>query len=113
MDAILSTDNYLDLLDLDDENKVTKCGDAFVTLLYLITTRYENISKPFFKLKFLDFQLELLDDFRIRLLQLSNIECNDLKYSKLPFILNTVDFLENILNEWGSNLVIFFKTTKF
>ncbi|KAJ8928351.1 hypothetical protein NQ314_019081 [Rhamnusium bicolor] len=57
-----------------EDLKITTCADAFITLLQTITERYESLPQPGHRLQFLELQLELLDDFRVRLLQLVNAE---------------------------------------
>jgi hypothetical protein len=56
------------------------------------------------RLQFLELQLELLDDFRVRLLQLSRLsrsECDDPLGSQLPAMLNTINYIACVLREWG------------
>lgn len=106
MDTILSSqlEPFQTLSDLDDL-KVTVCADVLITLLQTITDRYESLPQPGHRLQFLELQLELLDDFRVRLLQLINAEDNDVGESRLPSIANTIFYIENILIDWGSMLV--------
>lgn len=84
--------------------KITVCADMFVTLLQTITERYESLPQPGHRLQFLDLQLELLDDFRIRLLQLHHIETDNPVESRLPQIANTVNYIENVLLDWGTTV---------
>lgn len=91
----------------DDENlKITACADNFMTLLQTITERYELLTQPGHRLQFLELQLELLDDFRVRLLQLTNAETGNVVESKMPMIANTLYYVENVLVDWGNTLVI-------
>ena len=71
-----------------DENRITECGHSFINLLSTLTERYEILPQPGHKLQFLQLQLDLIDDFRVRLLQKLNEESSDLLTSKFPFILN-------------------------
>lgn len=112
MDALLSS-NKEDAfqavgaeLEVDDV-KVTMCADAFVTLLQTMTDRCEPLTQPGHRLQFLELQLELLDDFRVRLLQLTNAETGDIIESRIPMIANTVFHIENVLIDWGAMLVRF------
>lgn len=89
----------------DDDNLITTCADNFMTLLQTITERYELLPQPGHRLQFLELQLELLDDFRVRLLQLVNAETGNVVESKLPMIANTLYYIENVLVDWGSTLV--------
>lgn len=88
-----------------DDLKGTVCADAFVTLLQTITDRYESLPQPGHRLQFLDLQLEILDDFRVRLLQLVNAESSNIVESKIPFIANTISYIESVLIDWGAMLV--------
>lgn len=88
-----------------DEIKITICADTFVTLLQTMTDRYEALPQPGHRLQFLELQLELLDDFRVRLLQLVNAETGDIIESRIPMIANTVYYVENVLIDWGAMLV--------
>ncbi len=58
-----------------------------------------------YKLKFLELQLELLDDYRIRLLQIKNGEANMPLSPVFCAILNTVSYVAQVLQEW-SELVV-------
>nr|CAI5822245.1 unnamed protein product [Callosobruchus analis] len=88
-----------------EDLKVTACADAFITLLQTITARYESLPQPGHRLQFLELQIELLDDFRVRLLQLVTAEMGDIIESKVPAISNTLYYIENVLIDWGATLV--------
>jgi hypothetical protein len=108
MDAMLSSTSVdpFEPLTYDIEDlKITTCADAFITLLQTITERYESLPQPGHRLQFLDLQLELLDDFRVRLLQLVNAEHENVVESKVPIIANTIYYIENVLVDWGTMLV--------
>lgn len=99
----------------EDDLKVTTCADTFITLLQTITERYENLPQPGHRLQFLDLQLELLEDFRIRLVQIAHEEqITDIVESKIPMIANTLYYIENVLLDWGAMLhylnLYYFKT---
>lgn len=107
MDRILGSATAFDTLvsgDVD-ENHVTECADGFLTLLSTITERYEMLSQPGHKLQFLQLQLDLIDDFRVRLLQMLQEENVEPLTSKFPNILNTVNYVRNVLEEWSVNTV--------
>ncbi|KAG5869846.1 hypothetical protein JTB14_009008 [Gonioctena quinquepunctata] len=87
-----------------EDLKITTCADAFITLLQTITERYESLSQPGHRLQFLELQLELLDDFRVRLLQLVNAEEGDIIESRIPTIANSIYYIENVLVDWGAML---------
>ncbi|OAD55603.1 RAD50-interacting protein 1 [Eufriesea mexicana] len=50
---------------------------------------------------FLELQLELIDDWRVRLLQLLHENYEDPLTSLMPYILNTLHYVATILEEWG------------
>ena len=108
MDVMLSPDNreaFRPIVSETDAVRGTTCADMFVTLLQTITERYECLSQPGHQMQFLDMQLELLDDFRVRLLQIANAEDGDVVDSKLPMIANSFYYVESVLSDWGSMLV--------
>lgn len=106
MDNILSsTDLAFEPLASDIDNlKVTVCADAFMTLLKRITDRYESLPQPGHRLQFFELQLELLDDFRVRLIQIAKAEEGNVIESKVPMIANTLFYMENVLIDWGNTL---------
>lgn len=55
-----------------------------------------------YRLQFLDFQLDLIDDFRLRLVQLRIEDYMDILSSDVPAILNTLHYLCTVLVEWGT-----------
>lgn len=59
----------------------------------------------YFRLQFLDFQLDLIDEFRLRLVQLKRDDFIDVLTSDLPAILNTVHYVSTVLLEWGTDTV--------
>ncbi|XP_052126248.1 RAD50-interacting protein 1 [Frankliniella occidentalis] len=108
MDALLSCETAWSPLgpsDLDDM-KVTESIDSFLSLLQAITERYSCLPQPGHRLQFLELQLDLLDDWRVRLLQLIRVEPQDPLQSKsrVPAILNSINYLTSVLSEWGSNI---------
>lgn len=107
MDAILSSDTaWLPLGTPElDELRVTECGESFLTLLLTITERYSSLPQPGHRLQFLELQLELLDEFRVRLLQLLH-ETSDPLSPRLIAILNTINYLASVLQEWGGLTVL-------
>jgi hypothetical protein len=107
MDAMLSSDTaWLPLGTPElDELRVTECGESFLTLLLTITERYSSLPQPGHRLQFLGLQLELLDEFRVRLLQLLH-ETSDPLSSRLIAILNTINYLASVLQEWGGLTVL-------
>ncbi|XP_015512771.2 RAD50-interacting protein 1 [Neodiprion lecontei] len=106
MDAILSSETAWERLmgtDIDDM-KVTECAEAFLTLLMTITDRYSHLPQPGHRLQFLELQLELVDDWRVRLLQLLHEDYEDPLTSIMPRILNTLHYVSSVLKEWGATV---------
>ncbi|UYV80052.1 RINT1 [Cordylochernes scorpioides] len=81
-----------------DEFKVPQCAEHFMELLSSLTDRCRLLTQPKLRLAFLDLQLELLDDFRIRLHQLAGTDQADTFYA----ILNAVNYIINSLKEWST-----------
>lgn len=108
MDGMLlqsSSESFQSVANDVDDLKITGCADVFITLLQTITERYECLPQPGHRLQFLELQLELLDDFRIRLLQIAHEEeITDIVESKIPMIANTLYYIENVLLDWGAML---------
>nr|CAG4650896.1 EOG090X04F1 [Simocephalus serrulatus] len=111
MDDLLSSDKAWtssslgDGADGEDDVRITECGEGFLQMLLAITDRYKILPQPGHKLQFLDLQLELLDEFRIRLLQLARQD----KYQEffanrsspnISPILNTLTAVINVLDDW-------------
>ncbi len=71
----------------------------------LFVERYKHLPYAWAKLKFLDLQLELLDDYRIRLLQVKNQETNSPLSQVYTAILNTVNCIVDALQGWADMVV--------
>ena len=67
--------------------------------------RYKPLPYPVHRLKFLDLQLELLDDFRIRMLQIKNEENNNPLGHGYCAILNTINYIVDVLKDWSEVVV--------
>ncbi|XP_076818312.1 RAD50-interacting protein 1-like isoform X2 [Clavelina lepadiformis] len=117
LDALLSSDDAwkskFELSDIDDvdEMKTPECAESFVSMLLAITDRYKNLPSMQEQIQFLDLQLLLLDDFRIRLTQVfrsfANNHCDD----TITSILNAAYYVTVVLQEWADN--IFFLELKY
>lgn len=70
----------------------------------LFTDRYKPLPNAEQKLQFLDLQLELLEDFRVRLIQVKGTFQNPLGDCYCS-ILNTSHYVAEVLREW-SELVV-------
>lgn len=93
--ASMSAKDELEL----DELKIPKCADQFVRLLEAMKERYCILPQPSHQLQFLSLQIELIDNFRRRLVQLHNS-------AMVPTlnILNAIFYITSVLREWGENV---------
>lgn len=89
--------NAVDELELD-QLKIPKCADQFVRLLEAMKERYCILPQPNHQLQFLELQIELIDNFRRRLVQLHNTSVSTLN------ILNAIFYISSVLREWGENV---------
>ncbi|XP_053572533.1 RAD50-interacting protein 1 [Bombina bombina] len=108
MDSMLSseaawTSQYKDISDVD-EMKVPDCAETFMTLLLVITDRYKNLPTAARKLKFLELQKDLVDDFRIRLTQVMKEESRAPLGFRYCAILNAVNYIATVLGDWADNV---------
>ncbi|XP_048248594.1 RAD50-interacting protein 1-like [Haliotis rufescens] len=94
---------YRDIADVD-ELKVPECGESFMTLLLTITDRYKPLPDVTSKLRFLGLQLELLEDFRVRVVQVMQQETHNPVGSCFCAILNTVHYVGEVLQEWSETV---------
>lgn len=92
--ATMTSNDDLDM----DELKIPKCADQFARLLEAIKERYCILPQPHHQLQFLELQVELIDNFRRRLVQLHNTSVNTLN------ILNAIFYITSVLREWGENV---------
>ncbi|XP_005176930.1 RINT1-like protein isoform X2 [Musca domestica] len=102
MDMILQAENPWLLIDpniYDDDLKIPKCADQFIRLLEAIKDRYYSLIQPGHQLQFLSLQLELIDNFRRRLVQLHSSGMVE----SIP-ILNAINYIKMVLSEWGENV---------
>jgi RAD50-interacting protein 1 len=93
--TILSVEQELEL----EELKIPKCADQFVRLLEAIKERYCILPQPAHQLQFLALQIELIDSFRRRLVQLHNAG-----FVNTLNILNAIFYITAVLREWGENV---------
>ncbi|XP_068132361.1 RAD50-interacting protein 1 [Hyperolius riggenbachi] len=108
MDSMLSSEaawasQYKDISEVD-EMKFPDCAETFMTLLLVITDRYKNLPTAEKKLKFLELQKDLVDDFRIRLTQVMKEESRALLGPKYCAILNAVNYIATVLGDWADNV---------
>lgn len=106
MDKFLSLESawrsrYQDESDID-EMCVPESAELFITLLLTMTERYCNLSDKDSQLSFLELQLELLDDFRLRLHQLSQCQIEETIEPKYCGIMNAIHYISTVLDEWNN-----------
>ncbi len=71
----------------------------------MFSDRYKPLPYPWARLKFLDLQLELLDDFRIRMLQVKNQENATPLGAVFTAVLNAVNCIVDALIAWSDMVV--------
>ncbi|GAB0095589.1 RINT1-like protein [Sergentomyia squamirostris] len=100
MDEIMTGESPWEFIEPSsfEELKIPKCVDQFLHLLDGIRERYRSLPQPGHQLQFLQLQLELIDNFRRRLVQLHNTNVGITK------VLNAVNYLTSVLREWGENV---------
>lgn len=109
MDAMLKTGTPWEFIDPSnmDEMKIPKCADQFIRLLFAIKERYCILTDVEHQLKFLNLQLELIDSFRRRLVQLHGSTIDNVSSTK---VLNAINYLNSVFKEWGESVVSATKT---
>ncbi|KAF0287913.1 RAD50-interacting protein 1 [Amphibalanus amphitrite] len=80
-------------------------ADGVLNMLQAMTERYLLLPEPGQRLQFLELQLELLDDLRVRLLQLLGNEKQEPLGERCCALLNTAHHLRRALTEWGEQPV--------
>ena len=84
-----------------DDIKVPECGENFAMMLQAITERYKNLPSFEHRRRFFQLQLELLDNFRIRLVQLIQNRGRCTLNLQMTAMLNVVSYLSNQLRDWS------------
>ena len=83
------------------EGQVSRAADSFLAILLSVTERYKYLAVSQHRLDFLELQLQLVEDFRLRLVQLMRSEQEDPLHSNFCPILCTVDHLTGVLGTWA------------
>ncbi|XP_023330399.1 RAD50-interacting protein 1 [Eurytemora carolleeae] len=78
-----------------------RAAETFLALLLSVTERYKFLSDSHHRLEFLKLQLDLIEDFRVRLVQLARTEKKSPLSSNLCPILNTLEHLILVLGNWA------------
>ena len=82
-----------------DTMKPPKCAEWFILIIKSITDRYSSLPYPSKRLRFVNLQLDLLNDFHLRLCQIIRDEANS-SFSKTYLgVLSTVNYVIYILDE--------------
>nr|CAG4640783.1 EOG090X04F1 [Eulimnadia texana] len=97
------------IIDSEAENseavRLTKSVEGFLQILLAITDRYKCLPQPGHKMQFLELQLELLDEFRVRLLQMAREEklhsFPHMDSSRFCAILNSVAAVVAAMDDWS------------
>ncbi len=88
-----------------DKMKPPHCAESFMSMIKAITDRFSELPYQSKKLKFVSLQVELINDFHLRICQIVRDE------AKSPFgktylgALNAVNYVINILDEWKNSTV--------
>uniref|UniRef100_A0AC34FBH7 RAD50-interacting protein 1 n=1 Tax=Panagrolaimus sp. ES5 TaxID=591445 RepID=A0AC34FBH7_9BILA len=106
IDSILSDQNaydcrFQDVTDLD-EQLVPNFADAFVILMQAMTERYRSIPDERIQCQFLKLQLMIVDEFRQRCVQISQVGETPLTHPN-PQLLNALWYMTEVLDQWSSS----------
>ena len=83
------------------DNLVPAAAQSFLSVLLSVTERYKYLARPRHRLTFLELQLQLLEDFRVRLVQLVRSGTEEpLRASFCPIVV-TVQHLVHVLASWA------------
>ncbi|KAF2354111.1 RINT-1/Tip20 [Trinorchestia longiramus] len=85
----------------DDCDGWSTCGEQLITLLLAITDRYKALPQPGHRLQFLEVQLELLDEYRVRCVQVARELEAEPVTSHYPSILSTLHTITTTITEWS------------
>jgi len=80
---------------------IPRAAESFLAVLLSVTERYKFLTVSQNRLQFLELQLQLLEDFRLRVVQLGRSEQEEPLQSNLCPILCTVHHLVQVLTNWG------------
>jgi len=78
-----------------------RAAETFLALLLSVTERYKFLPDSTLRLHFLKLQIDLIEDFRVRLVQLARTEKKNPLSSNLCPILNTIEHLIVVLGNWA------------
>jgi len=78
-----------------------RAAEIFLALLLSVTERYKLVSSYNHRIQFLNMQTDLIEDFRVRLVQIVRGEKDSPLSSNLCPIINTIDHLITVLANWA------------
>ncbi|CAG0878960.1 unnamed protein product [Cyprideis torosa] len=85
----------------DEEYRATECGYNFYQVIQIIEERCHSFLQPGHRLQFVEFILDLLDEFRVRLLQVLKTERDQPLSETAVGILNSTDFFLSMMENWN------------
>ncbi|KAK2724353.1 hypothetical protein QYM36_001011 [Artemia franciscana] len=111
MDALLSSDTaWLSTsgveFDVAMVLDVTEVSEKFAKTLLAITDRYNVLPQVEHRLQFLDLQLQLLEDFQIRMVQMKNEFEDQPLGESFCGVLNILNYVILILKDWEDTTLI-------
>ncbi|KPJ08133.1 RAD50-interacting protein 1 [Papilio machaon] len=91
---------------------VPRCADWFIALLKTIEDRYSMLPQPGHRLQFVELQLELIEEWRVRLTQLLGAALHELRAESLlaggpqplAAVLNAAHYTRTVLLQWAHSL---------
>ena len=93
--------------EITDDNRlkfIPKSANIFLTLLDCISNRYKKLPSFEHRKQFFHLQLELMDEFRTRLMQLKNQEKIIPLNESFIGILNSAHYVIQVLTQWSSDV---------
>ncbi|KAI5651976.1 RINT-1 / TIP-1 family domain-containing protein [Phthorimaea operculella] len=85
---------------------VPRAADWLVSLLSTIEQRYSMLPQPGHRLQFLELQLELIEEWRVRLTQLlSAALADDADWTALAAVINSAHHTRTTLLQWAHSLI--------
>ncbi|CAF0708520.1 unnamed protein product [Brachionus calyciflorus] len=86
-----------------DSMRTPKCAELFILMIKSITDRFSNLPSVSKRLRFICLQLDLLNDFHLRLCQIIRDEAKTLFSKPYLGVLNTINYVIYVLDEWKNS----------
>ncbi|KAK3717328.1 hypothetical protein QZH41_011566, partial [Actinostola sp. cb2023] len=96
---------YQDIGSEVDDTKTPECAEGFVTLLTVITDRYKHLSSHQHQRRFLNVQLQLLEEFTIQLELRDEESCTNPIDPLYLSVLNAAYFVTYVLDDWSEQAI--------